>query len=151
MRVGRPGRLANNVNVYRAAEYLSHLLCTLRNDTAPRCAEAQRRITTFATSLHMRMPAPKFVRQMRSITTLTPFYNEDVLYTKEKLTEEPVSAIPAVSPRPSRMALGGWAETLMRGVGRGREGAPPGASTSRPCTRRSGRTCSSASGCRCTR
>jgi hypothetical protein len=106
MRVGRPGRLANNVNVYRAAEYLSHLLCTLRNDTAPRCAEAQRRITTFATSLHMRMPAPKFVRQMRSITTLTPFYNEDVLYTKEKLTEEPVSAIPAVSPRPSRMALG---------------------------------------------
>lgn len=82
-------RLANNVHVYRAAECLLHLLCTLRNDSAPRCAEAQRRILTFASSLHMKMPMPKAVASMRSITTLTPFYSEDVVYSRETITSEP--------------------------------------------------------------
>ena len=39
-------------------------------------------------SLHMDMPVPKPIKNMRSMTTLTPFYDEDVLYTKDQMVKE---------------------------------------------------------------
>lgn len=42
-------------------------------------AEARRRIKFFVNSLFIEQPKPKRVLQMPSLTTLTPYYNEDVV------------------------------------------------------------------------
>lgn len=42
-------------------------------------AEARRRITFFVNSLFVEQPKPSRVLQMPSLTTLTPYYNEDVV------------------------------------------------------------------------
>ncbi len=42
-------------------------------------AEARRRITFFVNSLLVEQPQKRRVLQMPSLTTLTPYYNEDVV------------------------------------------------------------------------
>ncbi|CAN0327756.1 unnamed protein product, partial [Laminaria digitata] len=42
-------------------------------------AEARRRIKFFVNSLFVEQPKPKKVLTMPSLTTLTPYYNEDVV------------------------------------------------------------------------
>ncbi|GAB4842952.1 Callose synthase 7 [Ancistrocladus abbreviatus] len=54
----------------------------------PMNLEARRRMTFFANSLFMTMPAAPEVRNMLSYSILTPFFKEDVLYSAEELKEE---------------------------------------------------------------
>lgn len=42
-------------------------------------AEARRRITFFVNSLFVEQPKKRRVLEMPSLTTLTPYYNEDVV------------------------------------------------------------------------
>ncbi len=65
-------------------------------DAQPKLAEAQRRLLFFVNSLFMRLPRPPPVEAMPSWTVLTPFYSEDVLYSRsdlEKETEDGVSQL----------------------------------------------------------
>jgi hypothetical protein len=79
--------LQKDRNCRRAATYVSHLLSTKRADAVPVSEEAQRRIVGFTSSLHMPMPAPVPVKAMKSMTTLTPYFNEQVLYTREEIMD----------------------------------------------------------------
>ncbi|XP_048538429.1 putative callose synthase 6 isoform X4 [Triticum urartu] len=47
--------------------------------------EARRRITFFANSLFMKMPTAPQVRRMMSFSVLTPYFKEEVLFSKEDL------------------------------------------------------------------
>eukprot|EP01045_Picozoa_sp_COSAG04_P007403 COSAG04_NODE_386_length_15303_cov_3.425151_7_plen_1858_part_00 len=76
-----------STNAVDAATYLKHILQTMQYQAAPVSNEARRRILTFASSLHMSMPGPPLVKHMRSLTTLTPFYDEDVLYDQKQITD----------------------------------------------------------------
>ncbi|CBJ30457.1 1,3-beta-glucan synthase, family GT48 [Ectocarpus siliculosus] len=51
-------------------------------------AEARRRITFFVNSLFVEQPKKRKVLEMPSLTTLTPYYNEDVVLSMESLREE---------------------------------------------------------------
>ncbi|CAM9673002.1 unnamed protein product, partial [Hapterophycus canaliculatus] len=51
-------------------------------------AEARRRITFFVNSLFVEQPKKRRILQMPSLTTLTPYYNEDVVLSMESLREE---------------------------------------------------------------
>ncbi|XP_028097416.1 callose synthase 7-like isoform X2 [Camellia sinensis] len=54
----------------------------------PMNLEARRRMTFFTNSLFMNMPKAPKVRDMLSFSVLTPYYNEDVLYSEEELKKE---------------------------------------------------------------
>lgn len=54
----------------------------------PTNLDARRRITFFANSLFMKMPDAPRVRNMLSFSVLTPYYNEDVLYSDDELNKE---------------------------------------------------------------
>ncbi|KAK1438031.1 hypothetical protein QVD17_03832 [Tagetes erecta] len=66
------------------------LLLTVKESAinVPTNLEARRRITFFANSLYMRMPNAPVVRDMLSFSVLTPYYNEDVLYSEAELHKE---------------------------------------------------------------
>uniref|UniRef100_J3L0R0 1,3-beta-glucan synthase n=1 Tax=Oryza brachyantha TaxID=4533 RepID=J3L0R0_ORYBR len=51
----------------------------------PTNLDARRRITFFANSLFMRMPRAPQVRSMMSFSVLTPYFNEDVLFSADDL------------------------------------------------------------------
>ncbi|CAM9905485.1 unnamed protein product, partial [Ectocarpus sp. 13 AM-2016] len=51
-------------------------------------AEARRRITFFVNSLFVEQPKKRRILEMPSLTTLTPYYNEDVVLSMESLREE---------------------------------------------------------------
>ncbi|KAL8139202.1 hypothetical protein V2J09_005203 [Rumex salicifolius] len=63
------------------------LLLTIKESAmdVPTNLEARRRITFFANSLFMKMPAAPKVRNMMSFSVLTPYYNEDVLFSVNHL------------------------------------------------------------------
>jgi hypothetical protein len=86
MQIKELARSDTSTNAIDASTYLKHLLVTMQFEASPACDEARRRILTFASSLHMDMPAPVLVKNMRSLTTLTPFYDEDVLYDQQQIT-----------------------------------------------------------------
>ncbi|CAI9089021.1 OLC1v1023506C1 [Oldenlandia corymbosa var. corymbosa] len=67
-----------------------HLLLNVKESAinVPTDLDARRRITFFANSLFMKMPPAPKVRNMLSFSVLTPYYNEDVLYSEDKLNEE---------------------------------------------------------------
>ncbi|GAB2300205.1 Callose synthase 1 [Dionaea muscipula] len=67
-----------------------HLLVTEKESAmgVPSNLEARRRITFFANSLFMDMPVAPKVRNMLSFSVLTPYYMEDVLFSK-KVLEQP--------------------------------------------------------------
>ncbi|KAG4935648.1 hypothetical protein AAZX31_18G104000 [Glycine max] len=67
-----------------------HLLLTVKDSAinVPQNLEARRRITFFANSLFMNMPKAPKVRNMLSVSILTPYYKQDVLYSDADLNSE---------------------------------------------------------------
>lgn len=57
-------------------------------DARPKSYEARRRMQMFVNSLFMDMPAAPSVRSMYSLSILTPFYSEDVIYSRSELLKE---------------------------------------------------------------
>ncbi|KAI5647696.1 hypothetical protein M9H77_33701 [Catharanthus roseus] len=75
-----------------------HLLLTVKESAmdVPSNLEARRRISFFSNSLFMDMPEAPKVRNMISFSTLTPYYNEEVLFSinsLEKPNEDGVSIL----------------------------------------------------------
>ncbi|KAK1261514.1 Callose synthase 3 [Acorus gramineus] len=66
-----------------------HLLLTVKESAmdVPTNLEARRRITFFTNSLFMDMPDAPKVRNMLSFSVLTPYYEEDVLFSLKELDE----------------------------------------------------------------
>ncbi|XP_073000931.1 callose synthase 3-like [Typha latifolia] len=66
-----------------------HLLLTVKESAmdVPTNLESRRRITFFCNSLFMDMPDAPKVRSMLSFSLLTPYYNEDVLFSLHNLEE----------------------------------------------------------------
>ncbi|CAN6567391.1 unnamed protein product [Malus baccata var. baccata] len=64
-----------------------HLLLTEKESAmdVPSNLEARRRISFFSNSLFMEMPPAPKVRNMLSFSVLTPYYSEDVLFSKKHL------------------------------------------------------------------
>ncbi|CAH9092140.1 unnamed protein product [Cuscuta europaea] len=64
-----------------------HLLLTVKESAmdVPTNLEARRRISFFSNSLFMDMPRAPKVRNMLSFSVLTPYYNEEVLFTMDSL------------------------------------------------------------------
>ncbi|GMI88471.1 enhancer of edr1 3, glucan synthase-like 5, GLUCAN SYNTHASE-LIKE 5, POWDERY MILDEW RESISTANT 4 [Hibiscus trionum] len=54
----------------------------------PTNIEARRRLAFFSNSLFMNMPHAPQVEKMMAFSVLTPYYNEEVLYSKEQLVTE---------------------------------------------------------------
>ncbi|KAH7423735.1 hypothetical protein KP509_12G070800 [Ceratopteris richardii] len=54
-------------------------------DDVPKNIDAKRRISFFSNSLFMNMPHAPSLERMRSFSVLTPYYSEDVIYTKDQL------------------------------------------------------------------
>ncbi|XP_031091748.1 callose synthase 12 [Ipomoea triloba] len=79
----------NNEIFYRQARRL-HTILTSRDSMSniPRNLEARRRLAFFSNSLFMNMPHAPHVEKMRAFSVLTPYYNEEVLYSKEQLRTE---------------------------------------------------------------
>ncbi|WJX26616.1 Callose synthase 11 [Trifolium repens] len=50
--------------------------------------EARRRIAFFSNSLFMNMPRAPYVEKMMAFSVLTPYYDEEVLYSKDSLRKE---------------------------------------------------------------
>ncbi|GAB2285368.1 Callose synthase 12 [Dionaea muscipula] len=71
---------------YRQVRRL-HTILTSRDslNNVPKNLEARRRIAFFSNSLFMNMPHAPQVEKMMAFSVLTPYYNEDVLFSKEQL------------------------------------------------------------------
>jgi len=54
----------------------------------PMNLEARRRIAFFTNSLFMDMPCAPTVRKMLSFSVLTPYYSEEIVYSKNDLELE---------------------------------------------------------------
>ncbi|XP_022764061.1 callose synthase 12-like [Durio zibethinus] len=74
---------------YRQVRRL-HTILTSRDSmhNIPVNLEARRRIAFFSNSLFMNMPHAPQVEKMMAFSVLTPYYNEEVLYSKEQLRTE---------------------------------------------------------------
>ncbi|ONK68990.1 uncharacterized protein A4U43_C05F18130 [Asparagus officinalis] len=79
----------DNASFYRNIRRL-HTILTSRDsmNNVPKNLEARRRIAFFSNSLFMNMPRAPQVEKMMSFSVLTPYYNEEVLYSKEQLRTE---------------------------------------------------------------
>ena len=79
----------SNETFYRQARRL-HMILTSRDsmNTIPENLEARRRIAFFSNSLFMNMPHAPQVEKMMAFSVLTPYYNEEVLYSREQLRTE---------------------------------------------------------------
>ena len=72
--------------IFRAVLKKSHgLVACHPDDVEPKSKEVRRRLTWFVNSLFMDMPYAPSIHDMFSWTTLTPYYSEDVTYTKSDL------------------------------------------------------------------
>jgi callose synthase len=71
-----------------ALKGISMLLNLATIDARPQSAEAQRRILFFVNSLFTDMPELPLVTDTVSLSTLTPFYSEDIIYSKPELEAE---------------------------------------------------------------
>lgn len=69
-------------------EKLHGLLGIDRNDAEPHSVEARRRLAFFANSLFMDMPRAPPVGDMMSWSCMTPFYSEDVVYSRDDLDQK---------------------------------------------------------------
>lgn len=80
---------ASNETFYRQARRL-HMILTSRDsmNAIPENLEARRRIAFFSNSLFMNMPHAPQVEKMMAFSVLTPYYNEEVLYSREQLRTE---------------------------------------------------------------
>ncbi|XAR68019.1 1,3-beta-glucan synthase [Bertholletia excelsa] len=79
----------SNETFYRQVRRL-HTILTSRDSmhNVPINLEARRRIAFFSNSLFMNMPHAPQVEKMMAFSVLTPYYNEEVLYSKEQLRTE---------------------------------------------------------------
>ncbi|XP_054810137.1 callose synthase 12-like [Prosopis cineraria] len=79
----------NDENFYRQVRRL-HTILTSRDSmqNIPVNLEARRRIAFFSNSLFMNMPHAPQVEKMMAFSVLTPYYSEDVLFSKEQLRTE---------------------------------------------------------------
>lgn len=80
---------SGNENFYRQVRRL-HTILTSRDSmhNIPVNLEARRRIAFFSNSLFMNMPHAPQVEKMMAFSVLTPYYNEEVVYSKEQLRTE---------------------------------------------------------------
>ncbi|KAJ6379271.1 hypothetical protein OIU76_015981 [Salix suchowensis] len=80
---------ASNKTFYRQTRRL-HTILTSRDsmNTIPENLEARRRIAFFSNSLFMNMPHAPQVEKMMAFSVLTPYYNEEVVYSREQLRTE---------------------------------------------------------------
>lgn len=78
-----------NLVLYRIV-WKSNTILTSRDsmNNVPKNLEARRRIAFFSNSLFMNMPRAPQVEKMLAFSVLTPYYNEEVLYSKEQLRTE---------------------------------------------------------------
>ncbi|KAH7844947.1 hypothetical protein Vadar_033581 [Vaccinium darrowii] len=78
-----------NETFYRQLRRL-HTILTSRDsmNNIPVNLEARRRIAFFSNSLFMNMPHAPQVEKMMAFSVLTPYYNEEVTYSKEQLRTE---------------------------------------------------------------
>nr|WJO13373.1 callose synthase 12 [Lilium hybrid cultivar] len=78
-----------DVNFYRQVRRL-HTIITSRDsmNNVPKNLEARRRIAFFSNSLFMNMPRAPQVEKMLAFSVLTPYYNEEVVYSKEQIRTE---------------------------------------------------------------
>ncbi|KAH7859639.1 hypothetical protein Vadar_003621 [Vaccinium darrowii] len=76
----------DNETFYRQARRL-HTILTSRDSmhNVPTNLEARRRIAFFSNSLFMNMPRAPQVEKMMAFSVLTPYYNEEVIYSREQL------------------------------------------------------------------
>ncbi|TMW60587.1 hypothetical protein Poli38472_000629 [Pythium oligandrum] len=65
--------------------HLHGLLTLQKIDAEPTSFDAKRRLLFFVNSLFMEMPAAPALEEMKSWSVMTPFYGEDVLYSKSDL------------------------------------------------------------------
>ncbi|XP_044502685.1 callose synthase 12-like [Mangifera indica] len=80
---------SDNENFYRQVRRLQTILTSRDSmNNIPVNLEARRRIAFFSNSLFMNMPHAPQVEKMLSFSVLTPYYNEEVLYSKEQLRTE---------------------------------------------------------------
>ncbi|GJM93097.1 hypothetical protein PR202_ga09623 [Eleusine coracana subsp. coracana] len=79
----------DDVSFYKQVRRL-HTILTSRDsmNNVPKNPEARRRITFFSNSLFMNMPRAPTVERMMAFSVLTPYYNEDVMYSKDQLRRE---------------------------------------------------------------
>lgn len=79
----------SNENFYRQVRRL-HTILTSRDamNNIPVNLEARRRLAFFSNSLFMNMPHAPQVEKMMSFSVLTPYYNEEVHFSKEQLRTE---------------------------------------------------------------
>ncbi|OAY34059.1 callose synthase 12 [Manihot esculenta] len=79
----------SNETFYRQVRRL-HTILTSRDSmqNIPKNLEARRRIAFFSNSLFMNMPHAPQVEKMMAFSVLTPYYNEEVLYSREQLRTE---------------------------------------------------------------
>ncbi|KAI7749087.1 hypothetical protein M8C21_015578, partial [Ambrosia artemisiifolia] len=80
---------SENENFYRQTRRL-HTILTSRDsmNNIPVNLEARRRIAFFSNSLFMNIPHAPQVEKMMAFSVLTPYYNEEVVYSKEQLRTE---------------------------------------------------------------
>eukprot|EP00474_Spongospora_subterranea_P008611 CRZ09069.1 hypothetical protein [Spongospora subterranea] len=77
-----------NPNSKSEISSLYTLLTLAAIDARPKSYEARRRMQCFVNSLFMDMPAVRSVKSMHSWSILTPFYSEDVIYSRSELLKE---------------------------------------------------------------
>jgi callose synthase len=76
-----------NPNYKAVLKKLYGLLCMHPDDVEPKSKEVIRRLTFFTNSLFMDMPDAPSIHDMFSWNVLTPYYSEDVTYSKRDLEQ----------------------------------------------------------------
>lgn len=77
--------ISKNVTFKAVLKKIHGLVCMHPDDAEPKSKEARRRLTFFVNSLFMDMPDAPSIHDMFSWNVLTPYYSEDVTYSKGDL------------------------------------------------------------------
>jgi callose synthase len=77
--------VSQNANYKAVLKKLYGLLCMYPDDVEPKSKEVIRRLTFFTNSLFMDMPDAPSIHDMFSWNVMTPYYSEDVTYSKRDL------------------------------------------------------------------
>jgi callose synthase len=78
---------SKNVTFKAVLKKIHGLVCMHPDDAEPKSKEVRRRLTFFVNSLFMDMPDAPSIHDMFSWNVLTPYYNEDVTYSKGDLEQ----------------------------------------------------------------
>eukprot|EP00934_Nitzschia_sp_Nitz4_P000520 Nitzschia sp. Nitz4//scaffold35_size145790//494//7179//NITZ4_003001-RA/size145790-augustus-gene-0.108-mRNA-1//1//CDS//3329549037//520//frame0 len=79
--------VCQNGNAKAVLKKLHGLLCLHPDDVEPKSKEVRRRLTFFVNSLFMDIPDAPSIHDMFSWNVLTPYYSEDVTYSKADLEQ----------------------------------------------------------------